>query len=148
MGLLQSILDVCQCIGLRMRRQDASIGQELCRSQQSSKEKSPVPQSNLVRWYLLEDIDGSIEVVYYFLLWQIVFVAAFLECADTGAVLVPLVLPQIRVVAPEIFPVFTHILEQISMARIDEDQRNITVLSAGVAVLIKSTITVIRPVAC
>lgn len=70
-----------------------------------------------------------------------------LQGADTGAVLVPFVLPQIGVVAPEIFPVLTHILEQISAATIDQDQRDIAVFPFGVAVLIKSTVTMIGPVA-
>lgn len=61
--------------------------------------------------------------------------------------LVPFVLPQIGIVTSEIFPVLAHILEQISAARIDQDQRDVAVLSFGITVLIESTVTVVGPVA-
>lgn len=70
-----------------------------------------------------------------------------LQGANTGAVLVPFMFPEIGIVTPEIFPVLTHIIEQISAARIDQDQRDIAVFPFGVAVLIESAVAVIGPVA-
>lgn len=70
-----------------------------------------------------------------------------LEGADTGAVLVPLMLPESRVVAPEIFPVLADILQQVPTARVDQDQRDIAVLATGVAELVKPAVAMIGPVA-
>ena len=103
--------------------------------------------THLIRRKRLEDLCGLVEVVYYFLLGDVILVAVGLKGADTGAMLVPLMLPQSRVVAPEIFPVLADVLEQVPTTRVDQDQRDIAVLATGVAELVKPAVAVIGPVA-
>ena len=97
---------------------------------------------------MLKDLDCPVKVVYYLLLREVILIAVGLKGTNAGAVLIPLVLPEIRVVAAEVLPVLAHIFEQISTARVDQDERNVTILPRGIAVLIESTIAMIGPLVC
>jgi hypothetical protein len=94
---------------------------------------------------LLVNLDSLVEVIYNFLLRQVILVAMCFQCADASAVLVPLMLPEIGIITPEILPIFTHIIEQISTPGIDENQRDVAVLARGVAELVKAAAAVIGP---
>jgi hypothetical protein len=63
---------------------------------------------DLVSRQFLEDLHSFVEVVYDFLLWIIIRIAVCFQSADTCAMLVPFMLPEIFVVASEIFPKITH----------------------------------------
>lgn len=53
--------------------------------------------------------------------------------------------PQVQVMTFEVFPVDVHIIQKIPPARIDQDQRNVGVMSLRVTELIEATVTMVRP---
>lgn len=63
---------------------------------------------HLVSRQFLEDLDRFVEVVYDFLLWIIIRIAGGLQSANTCAMFVPFVLPEIFIVPSEIFPKITQ----------------------------------------
>lgn len=94
----------------------------------------------------MEQLYGSVEIVDDLLLRRVIGIAMSLKSADTGAVLVPLVLPEVRIITLVVFPKGTHFVQEISSACIDEDQRYIAISPVGITKLVKTTITVIGPV--
>lgn len=100
----------------------------------------------LIRGDFFEDLDCFVEVIDYFLLRDIVLIAVSFKSANTRAMLVPLMLPQVIVIASEIFPVVAHVLEKVTTARVDQDQRNVAIFPSRVAELIESAVTMIWPV--
>lgn len=59
--------------------------------------------------------------------------------------LVPFMNPQVQVMTLEVFPVDVHIIQKVSPARIDQDQRYVGVMSLRVTELIEAAVTMVRP---
>lgn len=59
----------------------------------------------------LEKINGLLEEIWHFLCWGVGSVAFGLEGRDTGSMLCPFVVPELLVVAVDIYPVCIHIVE-------------------------------------
>lgn len=61
-----------------------------------------------------EELYRLVKVVDYFLLRVVVVVAVGFQGTDASTVLVPLMFPEIVVIATEVFPVKTHVIKEIS----------------------------------
>lgn len=68
-----------------------------------------------------------------------------LKTADASAVFIPLVLPQIGVITPEVLPVLAHIFEQIATTGVHEDQRDVAVAPPLITVLVEPSVAVVGP---
>jgi hypothetical protein len=99
----------------------------------------------LVTGQSLEQVDGFLEVVDNLFGSLVVAVAVGLECANTCAVLGPLVLPEGLVVALIVFPVRGHVGEEVVCAKRGQDGGNVGVGARGIAVGIVCAIASIRP---
>lgn len=76
-------------------------------------------RTNLIGRQSLENLNSPVKVVYHFLLREIILIAMRFEGADTGAVLVPFMLPQVLIIEMKVFPVLAHIFEQVSTASVN-----------------------------
>jgi hypothetical protein len=65
----------------------------------------------LVRRQTLEQVHCLIKVINHLLLGHVIRITLRLKCTYARAVLVPLVLPQIGVIAAKVFPVLAHVVE-------------------------------------
>jgi hypothetical protein len=76
----------------------------------------------------VEQLHGFVKIVDDLLLRVIVRVAVRLQSADAGAVLIPFVLPEIRVITSIVFPVGSHLVQEVFSTCVDKDQGYIAVL--------------------
>jgi hypothetical protein len=93
----------------------------------------------------LEERDGAVEVVNDFFGGLVLGVALWLERADAGAVLGPLVVPEGLVLALVVFPVCLHEGESVVCAKGLQDRRDVRVGARGVAVGVVGAITAVGP---
>ena len=84
----------------------------------------------------LEEVYSFLEVGNDFLLRGVVVIAAWLQSADAGSVLVPLMAPEVFIISLVVFPVFVHIFKGVGLAGSGEDSRNVGVFTAGIAILL------------
>lgn len=93
----------------------------------------------------LEERDGTVEVVDDFFGGLVLSVALWLERADAGAMLGPLVVPKGLVLALVVFPVCLHERESVVCAEGLQDRRDVRVGARGVAVGVVGAITAVGP---
>lgn len=67
--------------------------------------------THLIRIESLEEVNGLLEKVDNFLLWDIVGIAAGLQCANASSMFTPLMLPEALIIALIILPICIHIVE-------------------------------------
>lgn len=70
----------------------------------------------------MEEFYGLIEIIDHLLLRVVVRIAMRLQCADTSAMFVPLVFPQVRIVALVVFPELAHFIEQVAASGVNQYQ--------------------------
>lgn len=121
------------CLDLRRRICCADRRQDPCRSQCH------------IRRQRFEELDGRVEEVNNFLLGNIVGIALGVERADTGAMLRPLVLPEVFVVALVVFPVRAHVREKVVRSSGGQDGCDVAVHASVVTIRIEGAIAVIGP---
>lgn len=93
----------------------------------------------------LEQANGNLEILGYFLLLSVPIVAAWLESADASSVLVPLVLPEALVVSLIVFPESAHVRQEVGFAVALENGGDVGVFTRWVAVGIVRPVAVIWP---
>ena len=92
-----------------------------------------------------EELQGLLEVVDHLLRGDVVGVAGGVEGADAGAVFAPLVLPERLVVAPVVFPVYGHVVQEVVAVEVLEDLRDVLVLAGFVAELLVGSVAFVGP---
>ena len=120
-------LDLGKGVRLRVRGHNASLGEPI------------------VRGKGLEQLHSSLEVVDGLLARLVVGIAGRVERAHASTVLVELVLPEALVVPLVILPVGLHVAESAWCAGVQEGSK-VPVLPVLIAVLLPSSIAVVRPI--
>lgn len=92
-----------------------------------------------------EQLQRLLDVIHHLLRGHVVDVAGRVEGADAGAVFAPFVLPEGLVVAPVVFPVDRHVVEQVVAVEVLEDLSDVCILAAFVAVLLVGSVTFVGP---
>lgn len=83
-----------------------------------------------------EELQRLLKIIHHLLRGYVVDVAGGVEGADAGAVFAPFVLPERLVVAPVVFPVDGHVVEQVVAVEVLEDLGDVFILAAFVAILL------------
>ena len=124
----QDALDLGHVVRLAGRGRDAGRGEPL------------------VRWQRLEEADGAREEVGRLLAVLVaVAVARGLKGADAGAVLAPLVLPELLVVALVVLPVLVHVVERVAGVVGLEDLGDVGVSAIRVTLRRVGAVAVVGP---
>lgn len=76
-------------------------------------------QTDLIGRQFPENLHCLVKVVYDLLLGIIIGIAFGLQRTDTGAVLIPLMHPQVQVIASKIFPVNRHVVDEVRSTRVN-----------------------------
>ena len=92
-----------------------------------------------------EELQRLLEEVDHLLRRHVVGVAGGVEGADAGAVLAPFVLPERLVVAPVVFPVHGHVVQQVVPVEVFEDLGDVFVLAGFVAEGLVGSVAFVRP---
>lgn len=139
----QGVFDVLAGVGFCIGGDDGGVGEGL--GVVSLGYLLAEGRTDLVSGQGAEELHCRVEIVYDLALRVVVLVAVGFERADAGPVFVPLVFPERRVVATEVFPVPAHVVEEVAAAGVDQDQGDVAVLPRGVAELVEAAIAVIGP---
>ena len=92
-----------------------------------------------------EQLQRLLEKVHHFLGGYVVDVAGCVKGADASAVFAPFVLPEGLVVAPVVFPVYGHVVEQVVAVEVLEDLGDVCILAAFVAILLVGSVAFVGP---
>ena len=92
-----------------------------------------------------EQLQRLLDIIHHFLRGYVVDVAGSVEGADAGAVFAPFVLPEGLVVAPVVFPVDGHVVEQVVAVEVLEDLGDIFILPAFVTILLVGSVAFVGP---